>query len=162
MKKLSILLASLFLMYSVNLLKAQHTLQFNRVLIVDENLQTVPTGTVWKVVAVYGNSPKVCIEHPNRSTESYKYNWFNVQGFKANGVNIFSEMRYAGNFNSNYGHYWYVTIDCTSSTSYDYITTWGAYDVNPNPNILPMWLPENTTLQAMQGSYLSVIEFIVN
>lgn len=54
-----VLTALIFVSSSLN---AQNTLEFNRVLIVDNNVQSVPAGTVWKVVSVYGNAPRICIE----------------------------------------------------------------------------------------------------
>lgn len=155
-----VLTALIFVSSSLN---AQNTLEFNRVLIVDNNVQSVPVGTVWKVVSVYGNAPRICAESP-KATSSYKYNYFNVQGFIVNGVNVFSEASYAGDFNnsSSYGHYWFNTTNCSGNGQYDNKNTWGLYNINANPNILPMWLPATTTVQAMQGSYLSVIEFNVN
>lgn len=104
------------------------------------------------------------LNHPKATSTTNKYNWFNVQGFIVNGANVFSEATYAGTYNassSSYGHYWNNSDACTTG-GWDQKTIWGIYDIAPNPNILPMWLPAGTSVQAMQGSYLSVIEFNVN
>lgn len=154
----AIIITAFILSFNLN---AQNSLEFNAVLIVDNNLQTVPVGKVWKVVSVYGSATRICIQPPKFYNTTYKYNWFNTQGFLVNGISIYSEARYSGDTHSNAGHYWYTTSSCNSG-DWDSKTNWGMYDINPNPNILPMWLPAGTDVQAMQGSYLSVIEFNVN
>lgn len=166
MKKSLNKLAVLFIAFIIsNNLNAQNTLEFNRVVKVDNNVQSVPSGTVWKIVSVYGNAPRICISHPKATITGKTYNWFNVQGFIVDGVNIYSETSFAGYYepaSSSYGHYWYADANCSTSPGWDQKLIWGIYNIDPNPNILPMWLEAGTNVQAMQGSYLSVIEFNVN
>ena len=162
LKNIALLITAFIISYNLN---AQKSLEFNRVVKVDDNIQSVPVGTVWKVVSVYGSAPKICILHPKATISGKKYNWFNVQGFLVDGVNIYSEATFAGDYepaSSSYGHLWYSDANCSASPGWDQKLIWGIYNIDPNPNILPMWLDAGTNVQAMQGSYLSVIEFIVN
>jgi len=46
-------------------------LKFNRVLIVNDNQQIVPTGTVWKINSIYGEETNVCINVVCASTYWY-------------------------------------------------------------------------------------------
>jgi len=162
MKKLftSAIIPALCLLISTTALNAQNSLQFVQAKLIDNNLQTVPVGKVWKVVSVYGSAPRICVSHPKATSTSNTYSWFNVQGFLVNSITVFSEATFAGSYSTSSGHMWYTTDACsTVGQAWDNKAIWGIYDISPNPNILPMWLPAGTTLQAMQGSVISVIEF---
>jgi len=128
-------------------------LKFSRVLLVDNNQQSVPVGTVWKITSIYGEALNTCV--PVDCVNVGSYGKGIVSGVYVNGTLIPSTIR---GFKSSMIMWGNNT--CTSSQG----SGWDMLCVNKaaDPNILPLWLPAGTTLQSVGASaYVSVIEFIV-
>ncbi len=141
------------------LMSAQGSLQFNEAKIISGSTETVPAGKVWKVTAVYGTAQQ-CNEigpcYTALSPTSYAF--ANVSGMMVNGTVIQSKML------------WKRTSFYTNSTCVNDPRSFSgtgtcnndAKDVSSDPNILPIWLPEGTTLSSLGStSFVSVIEFNV-
>ncbi len=118
-------------------LKAQHTLQFNRAILVSTE-QSVPNNTVWKVVSVLPSSMAIS----------------NVSGYpsapavSAFAITINSNPVYFSNVNGGW--------EGANQNNFAYTNATGTENLN-------MWLPAGTTLAASTNiQYISVIEFIVN
>jgi hypothetical protein len=161
MKKIIFLLSILIATVAVY---AQGTLTFSRALIVNDVAgQEVQTGKVWKVTGVYGFD--VVCDLNNRSNCNWSGNntvhHFASSNFRVNGKVVFS-----------YNNFFAVSNNsCT--TSFQVIPAGGQYNdcvsqsnrfgwpnLQPNPNIFPMWLPAGTTLQSGgPNTFVSVLEF---
>ncbi len=144
---------------------AQGTLQFNQVKLVSSTLETVPTGKVWKVTAVYGQKfacwPMSCPgSWPVNSVYSTR------SSYKVNGV----EVTVFNSMNNPTAGIYYTSSDCTGSQSPNSPLTnclaagYGEY-INSVPDrqtTLPLWLPAGTTLQSTDPAItLSLVEFNV-
>ncbi|MCC6599657.1 MAG: hypothetical protein IT223_03175 [Crocinitomicaceae bacterium] len=157
-------LLSLFTLFTLSGL-AQGTLQFNQVKLISNTIETVPTGKVWKVTAIYGQKfacwPMSCPgPWPVNSVYSTR------SSFKVNGaeVTVFNSM-----FNPTAGIF-YSASNCTGSQSAGSPVTsclaagYGEY-INSVPDrqtTLPLWLPAGTTLQSTDAAItLSLVEFNV-
>lgn len=128
---------------------AQGTLQFNQVLVVTDQLQTVPSGKVWKVTAIYGKD-EVC-----RSVAPLYNNWFSkalVAGFFLNGVEVLSFRKFlTGTMYNN-------SPTCSSNGSSTY--NFSSLNFESDPNVLPIWIPAGSTVQTSGPNiFLSAIEF---
>jgi len=155
---------ALFLVCSV-CLKAQGTLSYSQALIVGNTSQTVPAGKVWKVTSVYGFD--ISCDPSVRSSCNWGSNntvlHFASSYFLVNSRKVFS-------YNKLFG-YAYNTCStlpdpAAGGTIYSNCagdaTRQGWPDLNPNPNIFPMWLPAGTTLQSGgPNTFVSVLEFAV-
>jgi len=153
-KKFKFLFVSFVLICLIFNANAQgYSLKFNRVFIINNNEQTVPTGTVWKVTSIYGEEINFCINvvcfDPNIYAKGivsgiYVNNVFipsTIRGFK-NSMERFSSS------NCTTGSFCCSDVTCANKTT--------------DPNILPLWLPEGTTIKTLgPNTFASVIEFIV-
>ena len=157
------LLVVILLLFTALSIKAQGTLQFNQVKIISTVLQTVPSGKVWKVTSIYGFEPNTCIT--GSVMDNCNYGGSNsvnmsVAAFKVNGSVILSECT---------PKFDWASANCTGtkiawSSAEQYcgasLGSLGYATKTANPNILPMWLPANTTLQSNgPNTFLSVVEF---
>ncbi|MCC6599262.1 MAG: hypothetical protein IT223_01145 [Crocinitomicaceae bacterium] len=133
-------------------LKAQGTLQFNRVLKVTDTPTTVDVGKVWKVTSIYGYE-NACIMYSNSQSSTWSWKKILRTSYYVDGVEVISSLKDQ-----------IIKRFCNSSTCSVCDDGWttAVFDasVPANPNILPMWLEAGTTL-ASGGSntFLSVIEF---
>lgn len=164
MTTLRITLSTAFLVIST-LLIAQGNLQFSQALVVSSTEQTVPVGKVWKVTSVYGFEPNLCLTHASMNNCNYSgSNSVNmsVSGYVVNGVMVLSECtmkRVWGSTNCSGSN---NTFTATEQYCGNQIAAQGYAPKLANPNILPMWLPANTTLKSVGPStFLSVLEFNV-
>jgi hypothetical protein len=141
---------------------SQGTLQFNQALIITNQNQTVPAGKVWKITSVYGTD-RICIpcilsEHLNNSNCTGRFVDYTGASFQVNSVRIFSERKWFPdqvNFETIYSDA-ACTNQWTTTTSFG----WGLFNIAPNPNLLPMWIPAGTTVQTdTPNIFLSVLEF---
>jgi hypothetical protein len=118
--------------------KAQGTLQFNRVILVDNNLQTVPVSKVWKVESVM--SVNTLIPAAGTTDNTY-YTITKIIEVNTNQVVISRASRYTEN-SSRYNS------ESTTDIGIGQVTE------------LPLWLPQGTTLKTGTNAlYISVIEF---
>jgi hypothetical protein len=142
----------------------QGTLQFNRVLVVSNALQTVPAGKVWKVEAVWGTD-RICIpciinEHLTTTACNGRFIDYVGTSFRINGNRVFSERRWFPEFLSSEAVY--NDAACTSLFSNYTSYGWGFYNIAANPNILPIWLPAASTMETDSPQiFVSIIEFNV-
>ncbi|MCC6601061.1 MAG: hypothetical protein IT223_10360, partial [Crocinitomicaceae bacterium] len=117
--------------------QAQNTLTFSQSLIVGSTNQTVPSGKVWKVEAIFGEQVNQCVPvdclSPGRFAKGI------VTSMYVNNVFVPSTMRA---FKNQYHDYYYDSI-CTSYGSY---TDLSCNNKAADPNVLPMWLPSGTVL----------------
>ena len=159
-------LSFLVLFLSVSwITKAQTTLEFSQSIIVSATQQTVPSGKTWKVTSIYG-SDRICVpciqnEHIASSSCNSRFVDYAGAAFLVNGNEVVSYRDWIGKstFETTY-----ADNTCTTAWDTHAISSfrWRMFDVPPNPNLLPMWLPEGTTLKAATANiYLSVIEFTV-
>ena len=123
---------SIFLVITINILRAQASLEFNQVKLI------TPLGKAWKVESVASNSnqalpvPGLC-STLNNSTQ-----------IAVNGTTIHISARYVYNGSNCYG---------SSSAGIGVSTTGDLTN-------LPLWLPANTTLAAgLNVAFISIIEF---
>ncbi len=142
----------------------QGTLQFNRVFVVTNVLQTVPAGKVWKVEAVWGTD-RICIpcvvnEHLTSSACTGRFIDYVGTSFRINGNRVFSERRWFPEFLTSEALY--SDAACTSLWSNYTTYGWGFYNIAANPNILPIWLPAGSTMETDSPQiFISIIEFNV-
>ena len=169
---MKILLTLLCFVISVITIHAQNTLTYSQALIVSDTELTVPAGKVWKVTSIYGHEFTLnqCVSNEaifdwlgikcnptyTSGTRSVRISYF-ATIFKVNGKEIVNEISglpaQLSPFNS--------THNCTGST-WSSNVAYGVACANrtANPNLLPMWLPEGTTLETNgPNTFLSVIEF---
>jgi len=129
---------------------SQGNLQFNQALILDNTLQTVPDGKVWKVTAIYG-AQEVCVNRNNAENTTWTWRNLYITNFFVNGTEIRSQEI---DFRSR--------LWCSSSTCASCILNWpnDKYDLPANPNIMPFWVPEGATVQSGGSNiFLSALEF---
>ena len=131
------LISAIIILLAGFTLNAQHTLQFNRAILVSSQ-QTVPDNTVWKAVAILPSSGPIS----------------NVSGYSgapavaAFAININSNPVYVSNVDGGWPG--------AGNQNFSYTNSKGIENLN-------MWLPAGTTLAASTNiQYISVIEFIVN
>jgi len=141
MKKLIynlIITVIVFLSIHTSSVMAQGSLEFNRIVLVDDTEQTVPVDKVWKVVGVAGQRTQQNINQnslpsnfsPDPQQIFINQEVINVEQILAVGVGSGRSSVYSGAIAS--------------------------------PTTFPLWFPENTTLEAGTNvSYISVIEFNV-
>jgi hypothetical protein len=143
MKKLLVILISCC---ALSLVSSAQSLQFSTVLLVDNNQQTVPAGKVWKVTSISGGARNFCIDIPS----SPYYARANGLGFYVNGT-LMGKMT-----STSSTHY----TDPACSASGCCAGSFGT--IGENGDMVPMWLPAGTTLEAVAPEILlSVIEFTV-
>ena len=153
---------ALLIICSPVFVKAQGGLQYNQTKIVGNSSETVPAGKVWKMSSVYGTD-RVCVlgiaEYSGNSyysTNNYRVAYVGG-GFSVNGNVIFSERKW--DLSTTTAINIYSDAGCTAKYTTD-SKGWGAYDVLPNPNILPMWIPAGSVVQTVSPNvFLSVMEF---
>jgi len=110
---------------------AQTSLAYNRTLLVDNNVQTVPANTTWKIESIMSASPYAVNSACNATNGAFDYG----RAIVIDGVDIFP-------------------TSATQSSSSGSIFTTG------NSNSFPFWLPAGTTVKTFcSGSKISVIEF---
>jgi hypothetical protein len=101
-----------------------------------------------------GTVSNLCVMHPE-GISSIFYKSPSASGFELNGYSVFSMLKYPTSgqrYNSN---------SCTT-TGYCCDNNLTSYNQSTDPLVLPMWLPEGSTLKSMgAGIFLSVIEFNV-
>lgn len=142
-----------FCFHNILSTKAQNNLEFNQVIIIDSDPDTVPSGKVWKIEAIFGEQVNVCLPVDCYSIGLYAFGI--ATGMYVNGILIPSTIR---GFKTS--HTRYTSSDCTTGS-------WCCGDIscnnkNADPNILPMWLPEGTIVKSFGSNcYISAIEFIV-
>lgn len=128
--------------------KAQGTLQFKQVKLIDSTEEIVPEGKVWKVVSVAGT--RVIQHDQSHSVLSAPSQIAPPES----SILINGNLIHVGNPNVGAGGGFGTGGSARSSFNSMYV------DV---PTSFPLWLPENTSLQASENiKYISVIEFIVN
>lgn len=163
MRKIILISAAVFLSCFAAKVNAQgKTLEFSRGLVVSSVPDTVPAGTIWKVTSVYGME-RICIPNINPDYSTYpnssKYVAYVGSGFSVNTNPVFSERKWDVPSTTNINVY--NDAACTSKYS-DYTKGWAAYDINPNPNILPMWIAEGSVVKTDAAKvFLSIIEFTI-
>ncbi len=159
---------------------SQGSLQFNQVKIITDTEETVPQDKVWKITAIYGGEwrHEECVDMDINSTHELgtrvrcalhfsfdyarKFNYF-ISGFTVNGVPVVSKI--SGLNTSIIGTYWNPGTNCTGQTNPggSYGSTqynWSCANQSSDPNLLPVWLPENTSLKSLgPHTFVSVIEF---
>lgn len=151
---------------------AQGNLQFNQALIIAGSTpQTVPDGKVWKITSVYGtefvlnqcvsNAPANnwlglrCISQLQGSEggRSAMVSYFTTQ-LLVNGTRVVSELTGLGTQTL------WDNATCASSSWTN--QNLACANRTTNPNMLPMWLPENTTVATNAATvFASVLEFNV-
>ena len=116
---------------------SQHTLAYNQAILVS-NTQTVPQGTVWKVVSLLPSAGAV-------SNQAYN---------SPPSATSFTIM-----VNSNPISFSTVQSISTNSNTYNNFN----YTSASGDGKLPIWLPAGSTLAAGSNiQYVSVLEFLVN
>lgn len=146
-----IITAIFFLGIKTSSVMAQGSLEFSRVLLVDNTEQTVPADKVWKITAITGRTVE-CFNF-SEFTSSRPFAMANWSGFELNGELVIHQILYhdpvfCGTNCSGMGG----TSCVNFSNDRDY-----TYDTN---NLFPMWLPESTALKTADSAIkLSVIEF---
>lgn len=119
--------------------KAQGTLQFNQVLLVN-SLSTVPAGKVWKVEGIMHNGGA---PFPLGETFMSFMGSPSARGFY--GLARFNVNGQVVDIPAGISHAWNVSLASPTALSW-----------------FPMWLPENTTLQPVTNiRFFHVIEFNV-
>lgn len=143
MKKLllSIVLAGFFALSA----SAQTSLEFSQAILVDHVQQTVPPNKVWKITGISGGARNFCIDIPS----STYYARANGIGFYVNGI-LMGKMSSTSNTH-------YTSSNCSSGSG----CCAGSFGtIGENGDMVPMWLPAGTTLQAVAPEILlSVVEF---
>lgn len=159
---------------------SQGSLQFSQVKIISDTEVVVPQDKVWKVTAIYGGEWRhdECVDMNVSSSHELgvrvrcaltfsfdfarKFSYF-ISGFMVNGVPIVSKI--SGLNSSTIGTYWHVGTNCTGTTnpngSYgSTLRDWSCANQISDPNLLPVWLPENTTIKSLgPNTFISIIEF---
>jgi len=153
--------AHLFISLASN---AQGSLQFNQAKLVGNNLETVPSGKVWKVMSLYGEdfSGGSCVQFG-----SYYYDKILQAGFNING-NLVGVQYGTGpgcyiRTGSCSGSIVNGSQECNSSGWVDRVTNaLGNVKISSMNASLPLFVPAGTTMQTLGGTtFLSVIEFNV-
>lgn len=154
--------SSLFVLFVLALsltAEAQYNLTFSRALIVSDQVQTVPEGKVWKVTSVYGTVFDYCVNMQtsfgilNATNSSRNDSRVNLTAFDVNGVRIYSSVEHKQLM-------WWTTASGCTSSGVNYSAEFKNTIVPPNPNILPMWIPAQTTVNTIASNvFLSVLEF---
>lgn len=151
---------------ALNLVFSQGNLEFSKALIIGTAKDTVPPDKIWKVTSIYG-SDRICIPssypsyHACSGCANPNYVAFTGASMAVNGVSVFSDRKFYL-VGSTTQIYIYSNSTCTTEMSSGYQKGWAAFDINANPNILPMWLPEGTTLQSPSANiFISVLEFSI-
>ncbi|MCC6600126.1 MAG: hypothetical protein IT223_05580 [Crocinitomicaceae bacterium] len=157
---------SILLLAGIFGLHAQ-TLQYSQALIVSNTMQTVPAGKVWKVTSVYGDSfmcvsPATPYVDGGSSFFNTKYASYVGSGFKVNGNPVFSFRTWRGNTSSPLTSIRIFNDNACTDEYSSYTRSASTYDISPNPNLFPLWIPENSTLQSNASTiFVSVLEFTV-
>lgn len=140
------LLLSLFMISGLCLSGFSQNLEFSRAVLVDNNQQTVPANKVWKVTSISGGARNFCIDIPS----SPYFARANGLGFYVNGI-LMGKMTDVSSTH-------YTNATCTSSGCCA-----GSFGtIGENGDMVPMWLPAGTTLEAVAPEILlSVVEFTV-
>ncbi len=140
MNKLFFVLVIVFT--SVYITNAQGSLQFNQVKLIDNTEETVPEGKVWKIVGVAGTQ---VLQH-DRSGGNYSI------------PNAINPAKNRIIINGNTIDVGIPAIGAGAGAGYNNFLFNTAY--SNIPTNFPLWLPENTSLQASDNiKYISVIEF---
>lgn len=160
-------------------LRAQGSLQFHQVRVIDNNTVTIPSGKVWKVISVYGLDYRTneCIDYSNGSTHevgqlvrcsvgsswptgSFRYSYA-IRGLIIDGRTVptfLSGFRNGSSCSSTY-----TTTNCTGSqpSCFD-MSQLACVNQTEDTDVLPLWLPAGTQVASTgAGTRLSVIEFNV-
>jgi hypothetical protein len=174
MRAFTLFLISLNLTLFIN---AQGTLQFNRVLLLGNSLETVPAGKVWKVTAGYGIEQRIneCINYSQGSTHeigervrcSFGAGWstgsfratYSIRSLIINGQS--APFLIDGFANGSSCSSTQTTNNCTGGTSSCFdLSRLSCVNLPPDPQSLPLWLPAGTTLQTSgPNTHFSVLEF---
>lgn len=150
---------------------AQQSLEFSRGIILDDNTQTVPAGTIWKVTGIYGEEYRYneCVDVSSTSTHelnrvrcaytsgtwSYSRMSYSIAQFTMNGIAI--PCRINGLNDQSYT--FYQGANCTS-TSTGITRNYSCGNLASDPNLFPMWLPAGTTISTGgPNTFASVLEF---
>lgn len=147
---------------SLSRLFAQGSLQFNQVKLISNNLETVPTGKVWKIMSIYGEdfSAGSCVQFG-----SYYYDKIRQAGYRINGNLVGVQYSVGSNCyirnSSCSGSIVNGSQACDSQGWVDAVTkAAGNTTIDKMNASLPMFLPANATLQTLGSTtFLSVIEF---
>jgi len=127
---------------------------------------------VWKVTALYGAEFRLnhCVNfHPNSTHEigtkmrcifnndaSGRFS-YHISAFLVNEIAIVSSI---SGFPTNASFQIWGSTNCGSDLWGSYNRDWSCVNSESDPNILPIWLPANTTLQSGgPNTFVSVIEF---
>jgi len=134
--------------------EAQNILGFNEVLIITDQVETVPSGKVWKVTGIFGLSDNICYPYFNANFGTVRYALGFGTGLLVNTVTIVNQIT------DRTGSSHFPNPDCTGSGSTNWNPTFPK--IEPNPNVFPMWLPAGTTLRTLgPTTFSSVLEFDV-
>lgn len=170
------ILSSAFLLFCLSAF-AQQSLEYNQALVIDNTTQTVPSGKVWKVNAIYGEESRYeeCVDisqnsvhelnrircaYTINSTTTYylKVPFYTISKMQVNGVDIISTINGVGDISMDR----YQSNPACSGSHTSVSRTYSCANKEPDPNILPMWLPAGTTVESGGPStFISVIEFNV-
>lgn len=150
---------------------AQQSLEFSQGLIIDNNVQTVPAGKIWKVTGIYGEEYRYneCVDvsptsvhELNRVRCAYTSStWFNarmsysIAQMTVNGVAIPCRINGLG----DQSYTFYTGANCSGSST-GINRTYSCGNLASDPNLFPMWLPAGTTVATGgPNTFASVIEF---
>jgi hypothetical protein len=168
MKKFLYIIALVFVYAGLN---AQQSLEFSQGLIMDNNVQTVPAGKIWKVTGIYGEEYRFneCVDVTSTSTHELNRvrcaysssTWqnarmsYSISQLTINGVAV--PCRISGL--SDRSFVFFRDPNCTGSTT-SISATYSCGNLTSDPNLFPMWLPAGTTFATGgPNTFASVIEF---
>lgn len=156
---------------TANICLSQNKLEFNQVLLISDTEMSVPEGKVWKVTSISGADfyNNYCVINNSDfdwlglkcnivftyayDNQSVSINFF-LSSIVVNGITLINEI--SGMPSSVTTKY---STDCTGSNYYS-SQSFTCANRATNPNLLPMWLPENTTIKTGgPATIASVIEF---
>jgi hypothetical protein len=133
MKKILILLLSVFAYIPSFFCQSGGSMQFSRVLLIGTAVDTVPSGKVWKLESVLSSSQLA----PALSAGNLTQEKTNSLQIKVNNTNISIASWLENEYSSYRGH-----------TAFGQVT------------VLPIWLPAGSSVSASSNAaYISVIEF---
>jgi len=156
---------------------AQGTLQFNRVLLLGNSVESVPAGKVWKVTAGYGIEQRIneCINYSPGSTHeigervrcSIGSGWgtgsfratYSIRSLIINGQSAPFLIDGFANLSNCSSTFLNTACSGSSSSCFD-ISRLSCVNLPPDPQSLPLWLPAGTSLQTSgPNTHFSVLEF---
>lgn len=139
------------------------TLEFNRVLIISDSAQVVPSGKVWKVMSLYGKQADQCTLDPLNIWGGSYYWKYKSRGFQVNGVTVWqqiSEATFDIKSTSDCSGSNYTTRAWSDAQALQFKNEVGHQTAADLESLLPFWLPAGVSVNSISDQqYLSVLEF---